>query len=124
MPAEKTVTFWASPGTSPTMSIPSMGLSSLSCWKPISASPRATTFPTGSAGIISALPRTFAAIDPIGDRLRGGAHGGTTDGHELVSRLVLPLLAELEIRLGKATRDHHLDFGSERGRREEEGSGS
>ena len=37
--AEKTVTRCNSAGSGPTMSISSIGRSSLNCWKPISASP-------------------------------------------------------------------------------------
>ena len=42
--------------------MPPIGFSSLICWKPISASPRATTWPTGSAGIMRALPRTWSSM--------------------------------------------------------------
>ena len=56
MPAENTVIFLTSGGSAPTRSMPRTGSSSLICWNPISASPRATTWPTGSAGIIRLLP--------------------------------------------------------------------
>jgi hypothetical protein len=58
IPAEKMVIFWTSLGKGPTNSIPEIGFNSLICWKPISASPRAITDPTGSAGIIRLLAVT------------------------------------------------------------------
>ncbi len=42
MPAENTVIFCNSAGNGPIMSMPATGCNSLICWKPISASPRAT----------------------------------------------------------------------------------
>jgi len=62
IPAEKMVIFWTSLGKGPTNSIPEIGFNSLICWKPISASPRATTDPTGTAGIIRLLAVTWSTM--------------------------------------------------------------
>ena len=41
-------------------------ISSLTCWKPSSASPRATTSPTGSAGIILLLALMASEMPSFG----------------------------------------------------------
>ena len=47
IPAEKCVSLWTGSGSGPTISIPGTGASSQSCCTPSSASPAATTSPTG-----------------------------------------------------------------------------
>ncbi|MEJ8630693.1 hypothetical protein P0F65_14070 [Sphingomonas sp. I4] len=59
------MTFCNESGSRPTMRMPLTGFSSLSCWKPISAWPCATIWPTGVAGIMRPLGRTWSAMPSL-----------------------------------------------------------
>src|SRR5687768_7660132 len=67
MPAQNTVTRCAPAGNGPTMSIPAIGNSSLSCWNPISASPLATIVPTRSLSILRLFGAIASAIPSLGN---------------------------------------------------------
>src|SRR6476646_2254771 len=73
-PAKKTFG-WSSSGIVPTKEIPGTSISSLTCWKPISASPRATTLATGSPDGGPLTLRLLLATWSADVRPRGpGAH--------------------------------------------------
>ena len=62
-PAEKVVMNWIGSGSVPSTSMPGRCISSLSCWKPSSTSPRATSEPTGTPGGAC----TMRPLDLLGD---------------------------------------------------------
>ena len=69
-PAEKTVTHWISGGSKPITSMPGIFINSLNCWKPSSASPRATRTPTGMpGGALMSRSETACSMPHVFNRL-------------------------------------------------------
>ena len=111
-PAEKVVTIWIAGGSVPTTSMPARCISSLSCWKPSSTSPRATSVPTGTPG--GGLHE--AVLDRVGDapaleqleQLHAARAGGVADAarrqHRPLDRI---LRADVRPRRAGAHRDGH-----------------
>ena len=69
-PLENTVMFWTSAGIGPRKSMPASWINSLTCWKPISASPFRIRDATGTPGVVTfALALIWSAMPIFSNRL-------------------------------------------------------